>query len=363
MSHKTFPCKNCGADLEFKAGSNALTCPFCGAANEIKVDSEKKVEEQDYHSFLQKLENEANVVDQVAVDCEYCGAQTAFDENVVASACPFCGSKIVAQNKSIKTIKPESILPFKVTKDQARNLFQKWLSKRWFMPNSVKKFAQTDGLNGIYSPYWTYDAATSTSYSGERGEYYYETEYYTEMEGDEEVTKEREVRKTRWYSASGVVSNSFDDLTVVGSTNIPRKLADKLTPWDLENLVPYQDDYLSGYRVESYTIDLKEGFEDAKEKMEPDIESSIRRDIGGDEQRISHKNSNYFNISFKHLLLPIWISSYRHGSKVYQYLVNARTGEVQGERPYSAAKIALAVLLGIGVAAGIYIAFKVFGGS
>ena len=95
---------------------------------------------------------------------------------------------------------------------------------------------------------------------------------------------------------------------------------------------------------------LAGGFDVAKVKMEPAIRETIRSDIGGDEQRINHLNSSYSNISFKHILLPVWLSSYQYEKKVYRFLVNARTGEVQGTRPYSWVKIALAVLLGLAVA-------------
>ncbi len=355
MAEETFPCKQCGASLQFKAGTNSLTCHYCGAENEIAVDRSIKIEEKDFREFLRDAESSAPTVDRIVVTCQACGAETTFDENIVASACPFCGTDIVAQGHSVKMLKPESLLPFNIDQDNSVSLFKKWLSLRWFMPNKVKKFARRGGLKGIYSPYWTYDASTTTRYTGKRGEYYYVTETYTTVEAGKKVTKEREVRKTKWYPVSGTVYNDFDDMLVVGSTNVPKKLADKLTPWDLENLVPYTEDYLSGFQVESYTVDVKTGFEDAKKKMEPTIRTTINNDIGGDEQQIHSMNTQYADITFKHLLLPVWFGAYRFGDRVFQYLVNARTGEVQGERPWSWVKITFAVLLGLLIGGGIYL--------
>jgi predicted RNA-binding Zn-ribbon protein involved in translation (DUF1610 family) len=354
MAQKTFPCKQCGASLQFTAGTNFLSCPYCGAENEIAVDRSLKIEEQDFREYLQNAETNAPTVDRIVVSCQACGAETTFDDNVVASACPFCGTDIVAQEHSVKKLKPESLLPFHIDQDNSVSLFKQWLSSRWFMPDKVKKFARRGGLKGLYSPYWTYDASTTTRYTGERGEYYYVTETYTAVEDGKEVTREREVRKTRWYPASGTVQNGFDDVVVVGSTNIPQKLSDRLIPWDLENLVPYTEDYLSGFLVESYTVDVKTGFEDAKKKMEPTIRAAINDDIGGDEQRIHSMKTQYADITFKHLLLPVWFGAYRFGDRVFQYMVNARTGEVQGERPWSWVKIAFAVLLGLLIGSGIY---------
>jgi hypothetical protein len=112
----------------------------------------------------------------------------------------------------------------------------------------------------------------------------------------------------------------------------------------LQNLVPYRDEYLSGFVAESYQIDLPEGFEIARSIMDGTIRQLVTRDIGGDEQRISSVNTSYDNITYKHTLLPLWISAYRYQERIYRFLVNARTGEVQGERPYSVVKIVLLIL-------------------
>jgi hypothetical protein len=126
-----------------------------------------------------------------------------------------------------------------------------------------------------------------------------------------------------------------------------------LEPWNLSQLVPYNDKYLSGFRSESYQVDVTTGLKEGKDKMTPSIRATVRRDIGGDEQRVLTMNTSYSDITFKHILLPIWISSYRYKGKIYRFLINGQTGEVQGERPYSAIKIILAVLLVIAVIVGV----------
>jgi hypothetical protein len=210
-----------------------------------------------------------------------------------------------------------------------------------------------DPLNGIYTPYWTYDAHTVASYTGRRGDDYYTTEHYTVTVNGRRESRTRQVRHTRWTSVRGVVRNGFDDILILASESLPKKYAEELAPWDLSNLVPYQDSFLSGFRSESYQIDLLEGFNLAKEVMKPQIESTILTDIGGDHQQISTISTRYNDVTFKYILLPVWVSAYRFKEKVYRILVNARTGEVQGERPYSWIKITLASLAVIGIIAGI----------
>lgn len=356
---KNFPCNNCGADLKFEPGQNHLKCPYCGAENAIESDETIEIKENDYLSKVRELKENLeseDTIDLISVKCDNCGALVSLGENQTAGECVFCGSHLGGQSQSVKEIKPKSLLPFKVNKKEAAEHFRHWLKKRWFAPNKLKEFARMDGLKGIYSPYWTYDSETTTSYRGQRGDHYYVTETYTEEVDGKTVTKTRQVQHTRWTSASGTVNNSFDDLLITASGNLIPKYTEALEPWDLENLVPYSDKYLSGFQVESYTVDLEEGFERAKGRMAPEIDRTIRRDIGGDEQRITMKNSYYDEITYKHILLPVWISAYRFKDKVYNFMVNARTGEVQGNRPWSVPKIVLAVLVfGALVAGGIFL--------
>ena len=122
-------------------------------------------------------------------------------------------------------------------------------------------------------------------------------------------------------------------------------MARELAPWDLWKLTPYQDEFLSGFQSEVYKIDLDQGFEVAKDRMHPTISQDIRMDIGGDHQRINSTDTEYSEITFKHILLPFWVAGFRFRNKTYQFLVNGRTGEVQGDRPYSWIKIGFAVLV------------------
>jgi hypothetical protein len=126
---------------------------------------------------------------------------------------------------------------------------------------------------------------------------------------------------------------------------LPRAVTERLEPWDLANLTPYQEEYLSGFKSEMYQVQLDQGFERAREIMADTIRRDIKRDIGGDHQRIRAADTRYGDIHFKHILLPVWMSAFRFRDKTFRFVINGRTGEVQGERPYSPWKIALAILL------------------
>jgi DNA-directed RNA polymerase subunit RPC12/RpoP len=351
-TQRQFPCKNCGANLQFAPGTTSLKCPYCGEMNEIP-QSQQAIEELDLNQYFRDCCGEDQLTERLTVKCTTCGAETTLAPNVTAGRCPFCGSPIVAEGASKKIIRPKSLLPFHVTKEQASDAFSRWIGGLWFAPNELARRAESAQIAGVYIPCWTYDADTQSHYTGERGDDYWDTETYTTTVNGQRVMRTRQVRRTRWWPASGTVQNSFDDVLVLASHSLPEKLAQNLEPWDLKSLVPYQDEYLSGFVAESYQVGLPEGFETAKGIMAGHIAQTVRQDIGGDHQRIHSINTQYFDVTFKHALLPVWISAYRYAERTYRFLVNARTGEVQGERPYSWIKILLAVLTALVVATAV----------
>lgn len=349
-------CQGCGANLTFEPGTSTLSCQYCGAKNEIKTET-TYVEEIDFEKFLSENQPAENLHEVNTVTCENCSAATTLKPDVTSDICPFCATPLVVKNAtSSKLIKPKYLLPFKIERKKATDSYVSWLGGLWFAPNDLKRNAQQtmDKLVGLYLPFWTYDSDTSTDYTGERGTYYYVTETYTNSKGEQET---REVQRIAWAYASGNVRKDFDDVLVCASPSLPQKLSSALEPWDLEALNAFDERFLSGFKTESYRVDLRSGFDVAKEIMKPEIESSIKSDIGGDLQRINSMSTTYDHITFKHILLPVWISAYRYNDKVYHFMINARTGEVQGERPYSAIKIALAVLGGLAAIAAAYFIF------
>ncbi|MCB9946515.1 MAG: hypothetical protein H6842_01660 [Rhodospirillaceae bacterium] len=356
LSPTQFPCEECGAVLTFAPGMDVLKCQYCGHENPIP-ESGETVEELDYHAALRQDASNDETVTEKTIKCGTCAAEFTLDAKVTSDECPFCGSTVVLDSAAPSTVlKPKSLLPFKLDHRQARDAFKKWLSSRWFAPGGLDKYARDDGaLSGMYTPYWTYDSDTTSHYRGLRGI------NYTVTVGSGK--NRRTVTKTRWTPVSGTVRRFFDDVLVLASNSLPRNLAERLEPWDLENLVPYDDSYLSGFRSEKYQIGLEDAFDYAKQIMERGIRSDVRRQIGGDKQRILSLSIRHDAITYKHVLLPVWLAAYKFRDKTYRFTVNARTGEVQGERPWSWLKIAAAVLGVVVVAGGLYYAYVTFGGG
>jgi hypothetical protein len=356
---KRFPCAQCGAQLRFAPGQTRLTCDHCG--------HEQPIPQSDTHSHLHALreiplaeglvaEPSAAISDEVRTShCPGCGAVVELVGPVTATECPYCATPVVTDPAAVRRITPQAVLPFALTEDQARDTLTKWLGSLWFAPNNLLEFTRKGrAMAGLYVPFWTFDSDTTSRYSGQRGEHYYETRTVTVTVNGRSEQRQEQVQKTRWYPASGQVARDFDDVLVMASRSLPPRLGEELTPWDLSALVPYTPDYLAGFRAEAYVVPIADAHGDARNRMARVIEGDVRADIGGDVQQIDQISTNWRGESFKHVLLPIWTAAYRYRGRSWQFLVNGQTGEVQGERPWSVWKIGFAILAVAVVAAAVF---------
>ncbi|MEM9435071.1 MAG: primosomal protein N' (replication factor Y) - superfamily II helicase [Pseudomonadota bacterium] len=345
-----FPCETCGSDLRFNPDRRDLTCDHCGNHQEIALAGASPLREQDYRAALTSGAGEIEEIETQTAKCPNCAAEISFDAGIHAQECPFCATPLVVGTAASRQIKPQAVVPFALDERGAREAMTDWLGRLWFAPSGLQDFARKGrAMDGLYVPYWTYDADTSTNYSGARGTVYYETRHVT-VNGKPKTTR---VAKTRWRNVSGRVARNFDDILVLASRSLPKPHTDKLAPWDLSALHPFDPQYLAGFRSESYGVELDDGFVEARDYMDRMISRDIRFDIGGDKQRISRADTQTKNVSFKHVLLPIWVAAYKYRGGSYRIVVNGQTGTVTGARPYSTVKIAIAVVLGIALAAAV----------
>jgi ribosomal protein S27E len=352
-THHSSLCPGCGADLVFNPTLGKLSCPYCEQSKTV-LGSPSAVVEQDFGQWRFKAAEASRLSQQaLEVECNGCHAQISFEPPDVAGDCPFCGTHITAQPQNASpVITPGGIMPFKVGRKAGRRKLAEWLASRWFAPSSLKQLAQYENLQGVYLPFWTFDCRTRTSYTGERGTHYYVTKTRRVKNDDGEwVTEEYQERHTRWRDVSGQVGRGFDDILVPALKTVDLERLDKVGPWSLKRLEPYNPSFLQGFRAQRYQVTLDQGFGKAKVLMDQPICSDIRRDIGGDEQRIHSHHTSYLDERFKHILLPVWMASYRFKNKPYQVMINGETGTIVGDRPYCPFKIAGAIT-GVIVALG-----------
>ena len=330
--------------MVFEPAKGLLACRYCGNTQALlKANAQQRAAMLFEHPLtsLSVAQGEVSqapfetVLSRTAqeVDCPGCRVTLTFEPPDVADQCPFCQTSIVIQPRAASPmIAPSGVVPFKLGRRDAMQTVQAWLRQRWdfndleaiMIKGKLKSRAQLKQPIGVYLPFWTYDAQTVSDYKGAY----------------------KQSSKTSWSSVSGQLSHGFDDVMVVASKACNRDRLDELwSSVSMNDVVPYDPPYLAGFKAQRYQIPVAEGFDRAMQHMKSKIRDLIRKEIGGFKTRIDRLETNYSQISFKHVLLPVWLLSYRYEGKAFQVTVNAQTGKVLGERPISLWRYCLAVLL------------------
>jgi hypothetical protein len=355
---RRFKCDGCGAEMKYNASVKKLKCDFCGAVKDVPA-GEGAVVERDLFDGLASAPRGLGTEQAVKTSrCQECGANVAFPDGTTATKCTFCGSaNVLEQKENTNALRPESLLPFGIDKKKANEAFGTWIGKLWFRPSDLKRLAKVNEVAGVYVPFWTFDAHVDSQWTAQAGYYYYEEEEYETTENGESVTRTRQVQRVRWEDAWGSRADDYDDVLVCASKGLPRELADQMKTFDTQQLLPYSPGYLAGWRAEEYAVDLQEGFGFGQQKMIHEQEQRCAHDVPGDTHRALSVSSTFSALTFKHVLLPLWIAAYRYNNKAYRFLVNGQTGEVVGKAPYSWIKIALTVLAVVAVIVALVLIF------
>lgn len=335
--------------MVFDSETQGLKCTYCGAVKTI----ENALEEPREHPF-DGVDESPSLRDwgtkQTAIHCESCGGETLIPAGQTTGVCAFCGSPKVLEHEDTDTIRPETLVPFSVSGEEARSAFAAWKKKRWFLPNKFKQMNVSSQLSGIYIPYWTYDTDTYSVYTAERGVYHYRMVPRTRVVNGKTQTEMVRERYTVWTRVNGDHERAFDDILVPASGHYNANLLEQLGNFNLGALLPYKPEYLSGHISEKYSVTCDQGWERAQDRAESRLEDEIRSRIGGDEIRGLQVKTTYSGITYKHLLLPVWNAGYTYQGKAYHYMVNGQTGTVSGYVPRSPWKITLFTIACLAVA-------------
>lgn len=336
-------CPNCGSPgVKYNAAKLALHCDYCGFTKELPRETDE-VKEHPLHldSDLMKVPQGLEI-DHRVFHCQSCGSETSIPGDMVRVVCPFCGSENINETATeTRVIRPMGVLPFKVAKEDGHKQYKTWLTKGWFTPNNLRQFARLENMHGVYLPFWTFDAYTRSRWQAESGYYYFETQQYRDQEGRVQT---RQVQRIRWRPSAGRLEHFFDDVLVVASHGVSQGLINRILPYNLSETNNYDSQFLLGWEAELYQKNVKEGFRDADRMMDESLYQMCARQVPGDTHRFLRVDTHKEGLTFKHLLLPVWIAAYKYKNKTYQFIINGQTGTVAGKKPKSPGKIILAIV-------------------
>ncbi len=347
-----FPCETCGSDMRFDPVGERLICDHCGSVEAIEHGLEalsNAINELEFRAAVEAGLSTAETEETRASSCPNCGARIEFDSNIHASECPYCATPVVTDTGASRQIKPRAVLPFALDEEAARGAMVDWLGSLWFAPNGLMEYARKGRrLSGVYTPCWTFDADTKSRYDGQRGTITHDKRIVTR----DGISETEITQKIRWRRVSGRVARFFDDVLVIASSALPEKFQKGLMGWDLRRLEPYRPEYLAGFRAEAYTVELIDAYHGARAIMDRQIKRDVKFDIGGDRQRVDNVETRISDVTFKHILVPLWLAAYKYRGKSFRFVVNGQTGLVSGERPWSVWKVAFAAV-GIAIMAAV----------
>lgn len=324
-------CPGCGNNLEYNPNTQTLYCEHCEYSKPIT--DEKSGEENSFEKLLSN--NEIWNKQTHVYRCANCGSITTLLKTEISTKCPYCGTSKVVEVDENSGLKPTSVITFTYDKDKAALCITSWYKKKLYAPRKFKSKIDLNDLTGIYNPVFTYDSNTITTYSGRLGKYY----YTTHRSGNRTVT----TRHTRWFKIKGVYNYFFDDYLVQASDQITQKSINALQPFNTNNCLDYKDEYLLGFTANHYTKDGIVCWNEAKKGMDVTVKSKILARynydvVGSYKQTVTHNN-----ITYKYLLLPIYIGYTIWKDKNWNFYVNGINGKVTGKVPVSGLKVLLTI--------------------
>ncbi|MDR0777843.1 MAG: hypothetical protein LBE48_00165 [Methanomassiliicoccaceae archaeon] len=340
-------CSNCNASMRFSISNNALKCDHCGQIEKIEGGNNNVVRRELTDNVMKEHEPWN---DSVVFRCSLCSALIDVDKHEIMKMCPFCGNPAVIKTEELPGIKPDSLIPYTVTKRSATELFSKWIRSKLYAPGKCRKHATAENVNSVYSPVWSFTANTSSHYNGMLGEDY--TVTVTDSKGNTHTET-----RTRWFRVSGYIDANYTDVFIPSGKQIPKKMADKLEPYPMNKAVGYRQEYLAGRAAEHYSRDIKTCFDEFGKYVYADLCQRIKRKYNADHVGKMDIDTTYKTKYFNYVLLPNYIANFKYKDKLYNFYVNGATGEVVGKYPLSAVKIAFTI---IAIGAAIYGLFMIF---
>lgn len=312
-----FLCPKCGGHVEFDIQTNRLTCMYCGYAPKEGVDRSAADAERFIDEVLPTESGHLWAASQQQLSCQRCGAVSLWPPGQKTLECPYCAShQLIASAETEDLVDPQAIAVMQIEEKEAVRLVQKWFGQGWFAPDDLNKAAQKHILHPAYYPFWTFDGTL-------------------EMHWSCEVNEGGNNQYQNWVSRTGVECELFNDVLVSGLTRLKFKDLRKLGPYNLMDVVEFNPEFLAGWPALTYDQPLAKATLLARERVVKDVRQQLHNRVlpGKQTRRLQTGGINWSDMTFKYVLLPLWIGTYHYQGEEYQVLVNGQTGKVSGEKP------------------------------
>ncbi len=331
-----YQCPACTGPLHYVGTSDKLECDYCGSSysvpeiEKLYAEQEAKAKEEYAaaqaagegwdNSNLTSWGEEANGFK--VYSCPSCGAELMADATTAASCCPYCGNNNVVPGQFEDTLKPDKIIPFKITKEQAIAALQEHYKGKKLLPKSFASGNSVQEITGVYVPFWLFDGSASADVQ-------YRAEIKrSERRGDDEIIT------TEIFDVARSGHASFEDVPVDASSKVPKEHMDSIEPFDYSDIRDFSTAYLPGFLADKYDISIEDSASRADLRFENTILSDLAETVTGyTSVMVSDKNVKIRRGKVEYALFPVWMLSTKWNDQTYTFAMNGQTGKMVGDLP------------------------------
>lgn len=321
-------CPNCGGSVSYSAETQNMTCPACGA--EFDVEALQKVAEQRKEDIQHVIEwqsdgapwREEETKNLAVYMCSSCGGKIITDVTTGATSCPYCENSVVVKSHFSGEFKPDKIIPFKVTREEAISALKRHANSNKYIPAPFKDENRINEIQGVYVPHWLFsgDGTASALFSARN--------IRTWRRGDYDYSE------INHYSIHRQGRFEFSYIPVDGSQKMDNTLMEAIEPFDYSEFEEFSTGYLMGFLADKYDVSPQECVERANQRIEDSIETALRNTVVGYQQITKDQsNINLKNGRYDYALLPVWMLTTTWNGERYIFAMNGQTGKFIGNLP------------------------------
>lgn len=325
----SYQCPNCTGPLHFVGESGKLECDYCGTSYDV-TEIEALYAQKDARAAGEPAKETAipaeewDREDLKAYTCPACGAELICDKSTAATTCPYCGNPTVVPGQLAGALKPEYVIPFRLSHDDAVAALKKHYRGKLLLPKAFCQENHLQQIQGVYVPFWLFDSRAEGSAR------FQATRSHTHRHGDEEITR------TEHFSVYRAGYMDFCRIPVDASTKMPDDYMDSLEPFDYGQLKPFSNAYLPGFLADRYDVSAEDCAPRADSRCQATLESALRDSVVGYDTCTPMGSSLHVERGKTHYaLLPVWLLTTRWREKTYLFAMNGQTGRLVGDLPVS----------------------------
>lgn len=329
-----YQCPACTGPLHYSQQSGKLECDYCGSSYTLEeIEAMKNPQKAEPEEEAPQIDENWDVSDAgsdwgadaqklKAYTCSTCGAELICEETTAATSCPYCGNPTVIPGRLSGTKKPDYIIPFVKTKEDAVAALKKHYSHKPILPKSFLSDSHIQEIKGVYVPFWLYSAKVDADMT------------FSATRSHSHTTRDEIITETDHFLVHRQGSLDFDKVPVDGASKMPDGHMDAIEPYDYSGLKPFSMSYLPGFLADKYDISKDDSSARARARCQTSAENAVRDTVLGYETCVTdRKKLNVHPGSVQYALLPVWLLSTQWQGKSFLFAMNGQTGKLIGDLP------------------------------